>query len=84
MPFSAGDTVWLKARVTACYHEDRGPEWETYDLRLNDGQQVQTNVKNLEEAGEDGSKRQAPGSKGQSPNPEPGARSLERPTPKEK
>lgn len=52
--FNPGDYVLIRARVQQIYHADRGPEWETYSLILGDGQNLQTNVRNLRaEAKED-------------------------------
>lgn len=53
MPYKTGDTVWIKAEVVQAHNPGRGPEWESYDLKLTDGQQLQTNIKNLAADDED-------------------------------
>lgn len=52
-PFRAGDHVRIRARVQQVYRADAEPAYQTYSLILPDGQNLQTNAKNLEPLEED-------------------------------
>lgn len=48
--FQPGDRILIRARVQQAPKSDRDAAYQTYSLILPDGQNLQTNVKNLEAA----------------------------------